>query len=264
MKFPGKIVWIAGASSGIGEELVYAFIKEGARVIASAPFEDELSRVRTNCGQDAAMCDILPLDMLRSELFAEMVQETVKKFGKIDILVNVAGISQRALAGETGIDTVRKIMEINFFGTIALSREVLLQMKKQGSGRIAVVTSVAGKFGAPLRSSYSASKHALHGYFESLQAELAGSDIKVTLLVPGRVNTEISKNALKGDGSVWDRMDKGLAGGISIEKAVRIMLKAIYREKKEVVFGGKIILMVYFRRFCPCLYRWIISRVEPT
>lgn len=264
MRFKDKIVWIAGASSGIGESLVYAFVKEGARVIASAPFEDELKRVKEACGEDSDKVDILLLDMFKQESFPAMVKDVAAKYGSIDVLFNVAGISQRATAAETDMDTIRKIMEINFFGTIALSREILLQMKKQGYGNIGVVTSVAGKFGAPLRSSYSASKHALHGYFEAVQAEMAGTDIKVSMMVPGRVNTNISKNALRGDGSAWGKMDKGLAGGIDVDKAARLMLKALYRGKKELVFGGKVVLMVYFKRYLPWLYWKIITKADPT
>lgn len=264
MKFQNKIVWIAGASSGIGENLVYAFIKEGAIVLASAPFEDELNRVKQNCGEQAGNCHIILLDMTKSSTFPDLVQQVVRKYEKIDVLFNVAGISQRALAEETGLDTIRKIMEINFFGTVALSREVLLQMKKQGFGKIAAITSISGKFGFPLRSAYAASKHALHGWFESLQTELFNSPVKVCLMVPGRVNTSISKNALRADGTPWGKMDPGLAGGIPVEKASRQMLNALYKGKREVLIGGKEIWMVHIKRFLPPLFWRIVSRVDPT
>lgn len=264
MKFQNNIVWIAGASSGIGESLVYTFIREGATVLASAPFEDELSRVKQNCGEQAGNCHILPLDMTKSSTFPNLVLEVVRKYKRIDVLFNVAGISQRALAEETSMDTIRKIMEINFFGTVALSREVLLQMKKQGSGKIAAITSISGKFGFPLRSAYAASKHALHGYFESLQAELLNSPIKVCLMVPGRVSTSISKNALRADGTPWGKMDPGLAGGIPVEKATKQMVNALYKGKREVLIGGKEIWMVHFKRFLPVLFWRIVSKVDPT
>lgn len=264
MKFENKIVWIAGASSGIGESLVYTFIKEGATVLASAPFEDELNKVKQNCGEQAGSCHIIPLDMTKSSAFPDLVKEVVRKYEKIDVLFNVAGISQRALAEETKLVTIRKIMEINFFGTVALSREVLLQMKKQGSGKIAAITSISGKFGFPLRSAYAASKHALHGYFESLQAELLNSPIKVSLMVPGRVSTSISKNALKADGTAWGKMDPGLAGGIPVEKATRQMVNAVYKGKREVLIGGKEIWMVHFKRFLPVLFWRIVGNVDPT
>ena len=196
--------------------------------MASAPFEDELNRVKQNCGEQAGNCHILSMDITKSSTFPDLVKKVVRKYERIDVLFNVAGISQRALAEETSLDTIRKIMEINFFGTVALSREVLLQMKKQGSGKIAAITSISGKFGFPLRSAYAASKHALHGYFESLQAELLNSPIQVSLMVPGRVSTSISKNALRADGTPWGKMDPGLAGGIPVEKATRKMVRALY------------------------------------
>ena len=264
MRFVNKIVWIAGASSGIGESLVYAFIKEGATVIASAPFVDQLNQVKENCGDKKEFCEVLPLDMQQSENFTELVEWVVTKYNRIDLLIHVAGISQRAVVQETSMETVRKIMEINFFGAVALTNAVLPVMLKQGGGQIAVTSSIVGKFGFPLRSMYSASKHALHGFFESLQAENLKNNIYVTMIIPGRVQTEISSNALTGSGKPWGKNDPGQEDGISKEKAVKIILNGIYKKKKEVLVGGKELSMVYIKRFFPRLYWKMVSRIEST
>ena len=264
LKFRNQLVWIAGASSGIGEGLVYAFIKEGARVIASAPFEDELKKVKENCGDKKDQCEIVLLDMTKPDNFQSLTDKIVDEFGKIDILIQIAGISQRALIQDTSMDTVRKIMEINFFGAVALTKTVLPVMQKQGFGQIAATSSIVGKFGFPLRSIYSSSKHALHGFFESLQAENMENNIFVTILIPGRVNTGISFNALTGDGKQWGKKDAGQAGGISIEKATQIILNGIKKKKKEVMIGGKELMMVQIKRFFPRLFWRMVNKIDST
>jgi len=263
-KFKDKVIWIAGASSGIGEALVYAFISEGAQVIASAPFMDQLKKVRENCGKGKVACHPLFLDMEHPEQFPGLVQRVQSEHKRIDYLVHVAGISQRSLTSEVSMETFRKIMEINFFGAVALTKAVLPVMLEQGFGHIAATSSITGKFGFPLRSAYSASKHALHGFFESLQAEVMDQNIFVTLIVPGRVRTEISVHALKADGTSWGRMDQGQAGGVSAEQAARTILKALKKKKKEVLVGGKELLMVYIKRFFPRIFWKLVNRIEPT
>ncbi len=264
MRYLNKIVWIAGASSGIGESLVYAFIQEGATVIASAPFEDQLNQVREKCGDKMEYCKVLPLDMLEPDNFQELAEKVIRENKRIDILIHVAGISQRALVQETEMETVRKIMEINFFGAVALAKAVLPIMLSQGGGQIAAVSSIVGKFGFPLRSVYSASKHAMHGFFESLQAENLNNSIDVTMIIPGRVNTEISFNAVTGDGKTWGKKDPGQEGGISTEKASRIILNALYKKKKEVLVGGRELAMVYIKRFFPGLFWKMVNNIKPT
>jgi short-subunit dehydrogenase len=264
MQFTNKIVWIAGASSGIGESLVYAFISEGATVIASAPFIDQLNQVKENCGDKKDFCEVLSLDMLQPGNFPELAEKVIQEFKRIDILIHVAGISQRALVQETEMETVRKIMEINFFGAVALTKAVLPVMLEQGAGQIAAVSSIVGKFGFPLRSIYSASKHALHGFFESLQAENLKNNIHVTMIIPGRVKTEISLNAVTGDGKAWGKNDPGQEGGISTKKASKIILKGLFRKKKEVLVGGKELTLVYVKRFLPGLFWKMVNKVKST
>lgn len=264
LKFENKVIWIAGASSGIGEGLVYGFIKEGAKVIASAPFEEELLKVKENCGEKKDYCQVVSLDMMKPDNFQALTDKIVEDFGKIDILVQIAGISQRAVIEDTSMETVRKIMEVNFFGAVALTKSVLPVMQKQGFGQIVATSSIVGKFGFPLRSIYSSSKHALHGFFESVQAENMENNIYVTILIPGRVNTGISFNALTGDGKPWAKKDAGQEGGISIEKATKVILHGIKKKKKEVYVGGKELMMVQIKRFFPRLYWRMVNKIEST
>jgi len=259
MKFKQKTVWITGASSGIGEALVYEFVKEGAFVIASARRKEELIRVKNNCGEDKTRVRVLPLDLTDME----GIGAAVAQVERVDMLINNGGISQRSLAHETPIEVDRKIFEVNYFGQVALTKAVLPLMIKQGGGQIVAVSSITGKFGFPLRSAYAASKHAIHGFFETLGFELADKNIHVTLINPGRIRTNISLHALQKDGSPQQTMDKGLDEGMPTEECAQRMLKAIYKKKKEVNIGGKEIMMVYFKRYLPFLFRKIASDVDP-
>lgn len=259
MKFQNKSVWITGASSGIGEALVYEFVKEGAMVIASARREGELLRVKENCGDKKDRVRVLPLDLTD----IEGMQKTVDSVEQVDVLVNNGGISQRALAHETPLEVDRKIFEVNYFGQIALTKAVLPKMIRQGGGQVVAVSSITGKFGFPLRSAYSATKHAIHGFFETLGFELADKNIQVTVINPGRIRTNISLHALQKDGTAQQSMDKGLDEGMPAKECAKRMVKAIYKKKREANIGGKEIMMVYFKRYLPFLFRKIASGVDP-
>ena len=162
--FQDKVVWITGASSGIGEALAVKFSQLGVRLILSSRREDELNRVFKNCSNPEKHL-VLPMDMAKSEEFAQKKKVEMDRFGQIDILINNAGISQRSKMIDTNLETERKIMEINYFGSAALTKTVLPEMVNNQSGHIVVVSSLMGKFSTPSRSTYAASKHALVGYF---------------------------------------------------------------------------------------------------
>jgi short-subunit dehydrogenase len=229
MRFLDKIVWITGASSGIGEALAYQFAKEGAKLVISSRREKELQRVRENIISE---CLIIPLDITDNLSLQNAVKIAIKHYGKIDVLVNNAGISQRALALDTKEIVSRKIMEVNYFGTINLTKKVIPYMIKNGSGQIAVITSLVGKFGFPLRSAYAASKHALHGFFETLQIELKTNRIYITIICPGRIKTNISLNALNEDGSVYGKMDEGQDKGMSANDCADKIVTCIYKKQR--------------------------------
>jgi short-subunit dehydrogenase len=256
--FQGKVVWITGASSGIGEALVYAFVDAGATVVASARNEGELKRVKSHCSTPDS-CHIVPLDLTKHDTFDGITKSVFDKFQHVDYLINNGGISQRSTVLETPLEVDRRIMEVNFFGTIALTKCVLPYVVKQGGGHIAATSSIAGKFGFYQRSAYAASKHALHGFFESLRLENRKQNIRVSMIVPGRVKTSISINAIDKDGRAHGKMDEGQSSGISSEKAARQILRGLAKNKREINVGGTELLMLYFKRFLPSLH-YLISR----
>lgn len=265
MDFKDKVIWLTGGSSGIGEALAYALLKEGATVIISSEDHPGLVRVKDNCDADSRPgCHVVPVDLTRMEDIDTTVREQIGKFGRIDILVNISGISQRSLISETPMEVYRKIMEINYFGTIALTKAVLPYMIARGGGHILATSSIVGKFGFPLRSAYSSAKHALHGFFETLRIETMKENIRVTLLVPGRVQTNISLHALTREGKEHGKMDAGQAGGITAEKAARQIMKAIRKNKNEALIGGKERIMVCLKKYLPNLFYKIASKIDPT
>lgn len=265
MNFKDKVIWLTGGSSGIGEALAYALLKEGATVIISSEDHPGLVRVQSTCDAESrSRCHVVPVDLTRMDTIETIVREQIQQFGRIDILINISGISQRSLVKETPMEVYRKIMEINYFGTIALTRAVLPYMIARGGGHILATSSIVGKFGFPLRSAYSSAKHALHGFFETLRFETMNENIRVTLLVPGRVQTNISRHALTKEGKEHGKMDTGQATGITAEKAARQIIKAIRRNKKEALIGGKERIMVCLKRYLPNLFYKIASKIDPT
>ncbi len=258
----GKVVWITGASSGIGEELAYRFSREGACPVLTARNKESLERVKNKCLNDTSKCWIQTADLSHCRQMEELVNAVLEQTGRIDILINNAGRSQRSWAIETSPDIDREIMELNFFGTITLTKLVLAHMIKRGSGHLVVISSIAGKLGFPMRTAYSASKHALQGFFESLRAELTEYAIPVTIISPGRIRTNISVNAVTKDGQPYNKMDPGQANGMDAEKCASRIVKAIKKDKKEVLIGKKELIIVYIRRFFPFLYHRIVTKIK--
>ena len=263
-KFENKTVWITGASSGIGEACAYVFAKEKANLILTASGVDALRKTQEKCLGMGVKCIILPFDLSETEGIPSLVESALNSFGGIDILYNNAGISQRGLTADTLFEVDKKIMDVNFFAPVLITKLILPGMLMKQYGTIAVTTSIAGRFGFPLRSAYSASKHALYGFFESLQAEYYDSNIRVVIVCPGRVNTNISMNALEADGKKHAVLDKGQSGGISAEKTAKVIVKAIYKQTPEILVGGKELIMVKIKRFLPGLSRLIVRKIKPT
>ena len=200
MVFKDKVIWITGASSGIGEHLAYAFSEQGAKLILSSRNQQELTRVKQNCSNPDSI-RILSLDVAKFEQATVIYQQVKEAWGTPDILINNAGISQRELVKDTAFLVDKKIMDVNFLGTVAVTKAVLPDMLAKKSGQIVVISSVMGKIGTPFRSAYAASKHALQGWFDCLREEVYQDNIKVTIICPGYVHTNVTINALKGDGS---------------------------------------------------------------
>ena len=262
MRFQDKVVWITGASSGIGEALAVAFSREGAKLILSSRREDELERVKNSCHGTRETIYVLPMDVGQLDMMVEKAAVAESIFGPIDILVNNAGISQRSLVKETKLDVELKIMNVNFNGTIALTRAVLPSMPDRKSGHLVVISSLMGYLDTPLRATYAASKHALHGYFDSLRSEIWQDQVKVTLVCPGFIKTNISINAMTADGSTHDIMDNQQARGMSPEDCAAGILTAIDRGREEVLIGGIENLAVYIKRIFPRLYSKLIRRLK--
>ncbi|WP_158797274.1 SDR family oxidoreductase [Pedobacter sp. L105] len=245
-----KVIWITGASSGIGEALVYAYNNIGAKLIISSRNRDELFRVKANC-KNQINVHVLSLDLEDTANLDHKAKDAQKIYGQIDMLINSGGLSQRSLVLETAIAIEQKIMNINFWGTVALSKAVLPNMIANGGGKIVCISSVTGKFGRPYRAAYAASKHAIHGYFDSLRAEVADKNIDITIICPGFIKTNHSLHALTADGALYDKMDTAQENGLSAEDCAKEILKAVQENKEEVFIGGKEIKGVLFRRFFP-------------
>lgn len=264
MYFKDKVVWVTGASSGIGKSLAFALSDHGAKVIISSRNIEKLKKVKLQC-KDPEKIKILKVDLDDYLNLNKLVQNAISLFGTIDILINNGGISQRSLAIDTDITIDTRIFKTNYFGTVALTKALLPYFVARKNGHIVVVTSVVGKIGTPLRSSYAASKHALHGFFDSLRSEVYNDNIAVTLICPGYVNTNVSINALTADGTPQNTMDKATAGGLSPEYVAERMLKVIMKKKQEVVIGGKLeLLAVYMKRFFPRILARMTRKIPVT
>ncbi len=262
MDFQGKTVWITGASSGIGEALAEAFAEKGARLILSARRAEKLRTVRERC-QNGQRHRVLPLDLAAPASLEDAAAEALSA-GPVDVLVHNGGISQRALAQDTSLEVDRRIMEVNYFGAVALTKAVLPSMLERGSGHLVVVTSLVGKFGTPQRSAYAASKHALHGFFDALRAEVHASGLRVTLACPGFVRTPLPVHALTGDGTPQGRMDRAQEEGLDPKRCARAILRAVAQSKDEAYIGGRETWGVYLKRFSPRLFNAVIRRTRVT
>lgn len=261
--FEDKVVWITGASSGIGKALAIQLIQHSsAKLVLSARQRDALENVAA-ISLDSNRIMILDFDLSTPFDAQELTQKVIQHFGRIDMLINNGGISQRATVLETSESIERMLFEINYFSYIKLSRAVLPYMVQQKSGHIVIMSSIAGKFGFYLRSTYSAAKHALHGYFETLRLEYEKYGIAVSIICPGKVKTNVSIHAIDGSGHPHGKMDESHQHAMSAQKAADIILRAISQKKKEVYVGGKEILMVYFKRYCPLLFEWLIRKQSP-
>ena len=262
MKFPHHVVWITGASSGIGEATAHAFAREGARLVLSSRRPTELERVRQALPRPGDHC-VVPLDLSRAESFPAVTSEVLRRCQCVDILINNGGVGQRALALEAAEPVERAVMEVDYFGTVALTKAVVPSMRARRSGHVVVISSVMGYIGTPGRSTYAAAKHALHGYFDSLRGELWRDGIGVTIVCPGYVRTAISENALGPRGERHARTDASTARGIPAARCADAVVRAVAR-KREEVYVGRERVAIYLKRFAPGLFSRIVRRMTFT
>lgn len=230
----GKIAWVTGASSGIGEALAKAFVADGGHVILSGRNVAELERVVAETGE-AGRCLVLPFEVTDYEKIPALTQQAIGWQGKVDILVNNAGISQRSLAVETDFSVYQSIVEIDLLAPIAITQALLGHMIERGSGAVINISSVAGKIGAPMRTAYSAAKHGLIGFGDSLRTEVAGQGIQVLNVAPGSVRTDVSRNALTADGSRRGKSDKAIDEGLEPDFVAETIWQALADGKREIV-----------------------------
>ena len=239
MNINNKKIWITGASSGIGEALARECANQGASLILSARNKEKLTLLKTQLANSERHL-IVPLDLAVAEQVSSIVSEHINVHGSVDILVNNGGISQRGSARETQLDVQRQVMEVNYFGTVAMTQAVLPSMlasSKPTKGMVVTVSSVAGKVGGKSMSGYSASKHAIIGYMDCLRAEESVNGLQVLTICPGFVQTNISVNAMLADGSQFGKVAGSIKHGIAVDDCARKIVKAIEQDKSEVVIG---------------------------
>ncbi len=258
--FENKVVWITGASSGIGEALAYTFAKAGAKLILSARREEELKRVAAACNIASEKIFILPFDVSKYEESEAKANEVLTRFGQIDILVNNAGLSHWSKIKDMGMDVLKKIIDTNFLGGAALTKAVLPSMLEKKKGQIVVISSILGKIVTGKQAAYNASKHALHGFFDTLRAEYGSDGVKVLIVCPGFVNTNVAKNSLDRNGNPIGRNNKMIEAGLDPVYVSEQVLKAIQSNKEEILLAGsKEKFGVLMKRFAPGLFSKFIS-----
>lgn len=259
LTFKGKTVLITGGGSGIGEAMAYQYAQKGTNVILTGRRIETLEKVQQKCREFGVQAWCKTVDVEQAASIDELVAWIRTEGHLIDFLLLNAGISQRALTLETDIQVDRRLMEVNYFGGIYLVKSLKDMFLERGV-HIAVVSSVSGVFGFPVRSAYCASKHAIHGFYETIALEYP--QIKTTILIPGRIHTDVSKNALDGQGKATGIMDPGQANGYDVNRCAKVAIRAIARGKHQKVIGGFDTIMVPFYKYIPCLFRLIARNVS--
>lgn len=257
------VYWITGASSGIGLGLAQELSAQGHKLILSARNEQKLNSVRDSF-KHPENTRILPFDLADINSSASVVDKAQALFGDIDVVILNAGLSQRSLTQETKFEVYRNIMEVNYFGNVALTQALLPKFLAKNSGQFVVISSLVGKFGTPYRSGYSASKHALHGFYDSLRAEMMmqNKNIFVTIICPGFVSTDISFNALGATGTATGVYDDSNAGGLTPQEFAKRAIPVIESKKYEDYIGGKEVLGVKLKRFLPTVFARKIAKAK--
>jgi dehydrogenase/reductase SDR family member 7B len=258
MHFKNKVVWITGASSGIGAELAFQFAKQQARLILTARDVEALEKVRLQCTRDTHECSILAADMLNAASLADLSFQAYSIYSKIDVIIFSAGQSQRSMAVETNIDVYRKLMDLNFMAPVIITQSLF--KLNFNHLHLVPISSVAGLMGFPMRTGYAASKHALKGYFESLQTEQKSHKLTITIVSPGRINTPVAQNAITGDGKAYGEMDKGQLNGMPADICARKIIRAVQRKRKHVIIARSERLLWWIWWFIRPLYYTIAAK----
>ncbi|WP_170117479.1 SDR family oxidoreductase [Chitinophaga ginsengisoli] len=253
MNFEHKVIWIIGASSGIGAGLAKALAVQKARLIITSREYAALRSLEAQL-EGHTGCMILPADMTDNTALTQVVAHAISAYGHIDIVIHSAGVGQRSLAIDTQLSVYHQLMNVNFFGPLTITQYLLPHFKRQGHGHVVAISSMSGLMGFPMRSGYVASKHALKGYFETLQVEHTLNNFYVTIVSPGRIKTGLSLSALTGDGAPYDKMDEGQLNGIPVNECAVKILTAISRKKKHVIIARSERLLYWLRILLPPAY----------
>jgi len=262
--FNNKVVWITGASSGIGEFLAYALSAQGAKLILSSRREEELQRVKKACTVPEQVA-VFPLDLSDIPSLQGKTDQVIAYFGQIDIMVHNGGVTQRSPVIETDLDVHRRVMELDYFSYVALTKDLLPHFKERKTGHFVVTSSVMGKIGTPMRAAYAAAKHALHGFFDCLRAEVANNNIRVTVLTPGYIRTNISLYAITKNPYGLSKPSEDIDNGLAPEIAAEQILKAIRKGSFEPYigkFGGERIAL-WLMRLAPGVFFRIAPKLTP-
>lgn len=265
-KLKGLVVWVTGASSGIGEELAYQLAKCGSRLVLSARREDDLNRVKRHCLENSSLKDedilVLPLDLLERTSHEEKMKTVIRYFGQIDVLINNGGRSQRSLFLETSVDVYQALMELNYLGTVSITKQVLPHMTQRGRGSIVTVSSVVGLAGAPLATGYSASKHALQGFFNSLRTELTDfPNILISTVCPGPVQSQIVSNAFTEELGKHVTTAGNQEYKMPTSRCVRLMLVGIANGVKEMWIAQQPFLLFYYAWQYAPTFAWSMTNL---
>jgi short-subunit dehydrogenase len=252
-----KIIWITGASSGIGEALAYELASRNCKLLLSGRNLEALEKVRSKCTTEVV---VLPFDLADFDNAKSHAQKAIEAFGKIDILINNGGVSQRSLLVETDFEVDKKLIEIDYLGTVAITKAILPHFIENKKGHFVTITSLMGKFGSPYRSGYCGAKHALHGFFDVLRMEHQKDGMKVTLICPGFIQTNVAKNALTANGSRQNSNDEATQNGMKVSVFAKKFIKAIESKKFEAYIGGKETIGVFLKRFFPRFLHYYVLR----
>jgi dehydrogenase/reductase SDR family protein 7B len=259
--YSGKTVFVTGASSGIGEAMVRNLASSPCTIFIGARSTDKLESLKNELETNHVKIHAIPMDLSDSKSLVNAFNEFSRRTDRLDLLINNGGISQRGLAKDTEFSVVNRIMQVNFLGTIEWTTHCMPLLLKANKAHIIAISSVVGEYGFPLRSAYAASKHALKGYFQSMQLE--PDSPSVSIVSPGRITTNISINALNSDGKKHGEMDAGQAGGVSAEKAAEKILRRAAKRKNNIFIGSGEIVLLYISRYLPPLYRRIAKNISP-
>lgn len=262
MPFHHRVIWITGASSGIGEALAYEFAKQGAKLVLSARRADILQQVKLRCANPEQHL-VVAFDMIDIEHLPQIVMQVEQQTGGVDLLINNAGVSQRSLIKDTCITVDRALMEVDYFAPVALTKAILPYMLARKRGRLVAVSSIAGLVATPMRSTYAAAKHAIAAFYDSLRAEVYDNGVYVSVIYPGFVKTNITFAALTGDGTPQNKMDDAQDAGMSAQQFATQVVAALAKGEEHIIVGGlKEKLAVYVDRISPMAVRWLMRRVK--